>query len=246
MDSPAWLAHHAGMSGQSQPLPRQQPRANQLGVDVTGFLPDPASVPGTAGFRAADAAVWDLAVEHLRVRSNDGHTVYAYGLAAALCDLHPEADRDVVLPAIILHDTGWSRVPSDEVLEAIRPGGGRPDLVLRHEKEGAAIAAEVLASLAHDPGRTTRIVEIIDGHDSRRVALSLEDALVKDADKLWRLTPHGVDTVMDWFGLTRARAHALIGSRVHDHLFTAAARSIARGLAALAAIDSTPQRIALG
>lgn len=33
----------------------------------------------------------------------------------------PEADRDVMLPAILLHDTGWSRVPEGEVLEAIRP-----------------------------------------------------------------------------------------------------------------------------
>ena len=78
--------------------------------------------------------------------------------------------------------------------------------MIRHEKEGARIAAEVLATVGHDAARTERILEIIDGHDSRRHALSLDDALMKDADKLWRLTPHGVDTVMDWFGLTRQQA----------------------------------------
>jgi hypothetical protein len=227
-------------------LPKLQAAANHLGADVTGSLPDPASVVGTAGFRPDDAEVWELAVEHLHVRSNDAHTAYSYGLAAALCELHPEADRDVVLPAMILHDTGWSRVPEGEVLEAIRPGGGRHDLVIRHEKEGAAIAADVLARLGRDPGRTATIVEIIDGHDSRLTSLSLEDSLVKDADKLWRLTPHGVDTVMDWFGLDREQALVLIGSRVHDHLFTDAARTMARALAAVARIDSAPQRVALG
>lgn len=226
-------------------LPKQDPAANQIGQDVTGFLPDPAMVSGVAGFRPADDAVWRLAVPHLHVRSNDGHTVYSYGLAAALCDLHPEADRDVVLPAIILHDTGWSRVPEDEVLEAISPGGGRADLVLLHEKEGAAIAREVLGQLGRDSANIDEIVQIIDGHDSRLTSLSLNDSLVKDADKLWRLTPHGVDTVMDWFGLTRPQAHLLIGSRVHDHLFTDTARTIARGLASVATIDSTPQRLAL-
>ncbi|MGP3737689.1 HD domain-containing protein (plasmid) [Streptomyces sp. GDS52] len=234
------------MNEMNTALPRQSPTANQLGTDVTGHLPDRAGVPGTAGFRPEDDAVWRLAVDHLHVRSNDGHTAYSYGLAAALCDLHSGADRDVVLPAIILHDTGWSKVPEDEVLEAIRPGGGRRDLVLRHEKEGAAIAADILARLGHDPARTAEIVEIIDGHDTRLTALSLNDSLVKDADKLWRLTPHGVDTVMDWFGLTREQAHTLIGSRVHDHLFTDTARTMARALAAVATIDSTPQRIALG
>ena len=227
-------------------LPKLQPAANHLGTDVTGSLPDPRSVVGTAGFRPEDAEVWALAVEHLHVRSNDGHTAYSYGLAAALCDLHPEADRDVVLPAIILHDTGWSCVPEGEVLEAIRPGGGRHDLVIRHEKEGAAIAADVLAHLGRDPGRIEQVVAIIDGHDSRLTSLSLDDSLVKDADKLWRLTPHGVDTVMDWFGLDREQALVLIGSRVHDHLFTDAARTMARALAAVARIDSVPQRTELG
>lgn len=226
-------------------LPKQDPTANHIGQDVTNQLPAAADIVGVAGFRPEDDAVWRLAVPHLHVRSNDAHTAYSYGLARALCDLHAEADRDVVLPAIILHDTGWSRVAENEVLEAIRPGGGRRDLVVRHEKEGAAIAREVLARLGRDPVRSAEIVQIVDGHDSRREALSLNDSLVKDADKLWRLTPHGVDTVMDWFGLTRQQAHVLIGSRVHNHLFTDAAHTIARGLAAIASIDSTPQRVTL-
>ena len=225
---------------------RLDPFENQLGDDVTALLPSSADVPGVITFEPGHHTIWERAVEHLHVRDNDGHTAYSYGLASALCDLHPKADREVVLPAIILHDTGWSRVPPDEVLLAIAPGHSRPDLVIRHEKEGALIAHEILADLGHDPTRTSEIVEIIDGHDSRRTSLSLNDSLVKDADKLWRLTPHGVDTVMGWFGLTRAQAHVLIGSRVHEHLFTDAARAMARGLAAVASIDTTPQRIALG
>jgi HD superfamily phosphodiesterase len=227
-------------------LPALTARENQLGRDVTGRLPSADAVVGLRALSPPHDAIWRQAVEHLRVRSNDGHTIYAYGLAHALVDLHPEADPEVVLPAILLHDTGWSCAPPDEVLDAIAPGGGRPDLVLLHEREGARIAREVLTSVGHDPGRIEAIVAIVDGHDSRTHALSLDDALVKDADKLWRLTPHGVDTVMDWFGLDRAQAHRLIGSRVHEHLFTDAARTMARALAAVAWVDSSPQRVALG
>ena len=225
---------------------RLDPVENQLGDDITSWLPSPADVPGVISFEPSHRTIWERAVEHLHVRDNDGHTAYSYGMASALCDLHTEAEREVVLPAIILHDTGWSRVPPDEVLLAIAPGPGRPDLVIRHEKEGARIAEEILTDLGHDPMHTAEIIEIIDGHDSRRTALSLNDSLVKDADKLWRLTPHGVDTVMGWFGLTRAQAHLLIGSRVHDHLFTDAARAMGRALAAVASIDTSPERIALG
>lgn len=227
-------------------LPKLRSMTNQIGRDVTGNVPTESQVDGVVDFRPTDAAIWDLAVPYLNVRDNDGHTVYAYGIARALVDLHVEADPDVVLPAILLHDTGWSQVPEDEILQAIAPGSSRPDLVIRHEKEGARIAAEVLDRVGTDPRRRDEIIEIIDGHDSRLETLSLNDSLVKDADKLWRLTPHGIDTVMDWFGLDRAAAHRLIASRVHDHLFTEAGRTMARALGALASIDTSPQRVALG
>lgn len=231
----------------SAPLPRQESSENQLGRDVGAAVPAAGAggLVGLVELTPRDAAVWRAAVRYLRVRSNDGHTLYAYGIARALVDLHPDADPDVVLPAIILHDTGWSQVDPAEVLEAIAPGqlGSRPDLVRRHEVEGARIATEVLGELGHDAERTARIVEIIDGHDTRREALSLDDALVKDADKLWRLTPHGVDTVMDWFGLSRGEAHRLIAGRVHDHLLTDAGRTMARALGAVASMDTVPERL---
>jgi HD superfamily phosphodiesterase len=227
-------------------LPILHPRENQLGRDVTSAVPPAGGLVGVVGLPERYAEIWRLAEPYLKTRSNDGHTIYAYGIARALVDLHPEADPDVVLPAIILHDTGWSQVPDADVLDAIAPGGGRPDLVIRHEKEGARIAAEVLAAVGHDESRTEQILQIIDGHDSRREALSLDDALMKDADKLWRLTPHGIDTVMDWFGLDREQAHRLVASRVHDHLLSDAGRTMARALGAVASVDTFPQRIALG
>lgn len=227
-------------------LPVLTPSQNQLGRDVARFVPAASEVPGMQELPPAHREIWERAVPYLDTRGNDGHTIYAYGLARALVDLHPDADPEVVLPAILLHDTGWSQVPSDDVLSAIEPGAGRPDLVILHEKEGARIATDILTELGHDADRTARIVEIIDGHDSRRTALSLDDSLMKDADKLWRLTPHGVDLVMDWFGLDRDAAHRLIGSRVHEHLFTDAARTMARGFAAIASIDTLDQRVALG
>lgn len=189
-----------------------------------------------------DASIWERAAPHLRVRNNDSHTLYAYGLARALLARHDKAREEVVLPAILLHDTGWSAVPEAQVLEAIAPGGGRPDLVLRHEKEGARIAHEILDAIGYGTATTEAVIEIVDGHDSRSVALSLEDAIVKDADKLWRVSPHGIDTVCTWFDLARDEALRLCASRVEPALFTDAGRAIARALVAIGSIDVAPQR----
>lgn len=231
------------------------PAANHVGRDVGASIPTEAEGVFALGdafaARAGDEPagelerIWPRAAVHLRVRSNDAHTLYAVAIARSLLAAHPEADAGVVLPAMMLHDIGWSKVPADEVLEAIAPGGGRPDLVLLHEKEGAQLAEGFLAEVGVPAERAARIVEIIDGHDSRREALSIEDAIVKDADKVWRLTPHGLDTVMDWFGIDRGQALRLCSSRVHSHLFTDAAKALARGLAAVESANLWPERAAL-
>jgi hypothetical protein len=219
------------------------PSANQYGHDVTGAIA--ANPDGVIALGPVLAGIWELAAPLLAVRDNDAHTLYAFGLAHALLDLHAEADADVVLPAIMLHDIGWSQVPPDEVLSAIAPGGGRPDLVLLHEKEGARLAADILAEVRYDAAKVPAILQIIDGHDSRRQALSIEDAIVKDSDKTWRLSPHGIDTVMDWFGLERKQAVRLCSQRVHGHLFTEEAKAMARALSALESVTLWPQRRAL-
>ncbi|MEV5052595.1 HD domain-containing protein [Arthrobacter sp. LAR12-1-1.1] len=221
-------------------MTKLQPAANLSGVEVaTGIEAQP---DGVIALDPELAALWELAAPFLKVRDNDAHTLYALGLGCALLEAHPEADAAVVLPAILLHDIGWSQVPPTEVLQAIAPGGGRPDLVLLHEKEGARLAAGILAEAGYDAGKVPTIVAIIDGHDSRREAISTEDAIVKDADKTWRLSPHGIDTVMDWFGLDRGQALRLCSQRVHGHLFTAEAQAMARALSALESVTLWPQR----
>ena len=218
------------------------PRGRIFHSDVSAFVPTGA--PGVIdlasmapvqpdGRRVDLVAMWERAAPLLETRDNDAHSLQALGIAAALCAELPDADPVVTLPAILLHDIGWSQVPPHEVLGAIAPGGGRPDLVRMHEVEGARLARAILTDVGHDPAATDRIVEIIDGHDTRTHALSIEDAIVKDADKTWRVTAHGLDVVMEWFGLDRAQALRLCASRVLDHLFTEPARALARGFIAV-------------
>ena len=221
------------------------PSSTRLARDIRAHIPPSNHVEGYLRLSPTEAAIWDAALPYLSVRNNDRHTLYAYGIARALVARTPDADPRVVLPAILLHDTGWSTVAESEVLEAIAPGGGRPELVRQHETEGARIAATVLASIGYDPGLTARIVEIIDGHDTRLEALSIDDALVKDADKIWRITPDGLDVVRGWFDLTADEALRLCGSRVHRNLLTDAGLAMSHALAAIASIDVSPQRAEL-
>lgn len=212
---------------------------NHLGRDVTGLIPDASRVPGMIELNERDGAIWSLAKQYLRTRDNDAHSLYAYGIAQALLSQIPEGDERIVLPAILLHDTGWSTVDEREALEAIAPGkdGSRDHLVIQHEKEGARIAREILEQVGVPEADIVQIVDIIDGHDTRLTAMSTNDAIMKDSDKVWRVTPHGLRVVMDWFGIDAEQSLRLCAYRAYDELFTDQAKAMSRALVTLACID---------
>lgn len=216
---------------------------NYLGRSVADKIPPAEKVPGMLALTERDAAIWELAKDYLKTRDNDAHCLYAYGIANALLSQIPEAQENIVLPAILIHDIGWSTVSERENLEAIAPDrdGTRDHLVIQHEKEGARIAREILTEVGLPADDIDEICSIIDGHDTRLQPISVNDACVKDADKIWRVTPHGRRVVNDWFGLTDDESLRLCAYRAYNELFTDAGRAMSRVLVSLACIDATPQ-----
>jgi HD superfamily phosphodiesterase len=130
--------------------------------------------------------MWELAKPYLDTRENDTHTQVSLEFAQQL--LKKEGgDEDIVIPAIILHDVGWKKVPEELHLKAFGPKAD-PELTRIHEVEGAKIAREILEQLHYDQNKTREILRIIEAHDTRTEAISLNDRLVKDADALYRVT----------------------------------------------------------
>jgi HD superfamily phosphodiesterase len=188
--------------------------------------------------------IYEKARPYLNTRKNDIHVSLSHEFAHRLLDFYPEADSDIVVPAILLHDVGWSAVPEERHSGAFGPNANDADAQRIHEREGARIAAVILRSLDYDDGKTKEIMAIIDGHDSRPEALSLNDKLVKDADKLWRYTPTGVDIDHTRFGIDRERYLGYLDSMIDDWFFTPEAREMAREALAEArgVIPFAPQR----
>lgn len=178
--------------------------------------------------RSRYADIFDLAAPYLDTRSNDVHTSISFELALQLLTHYPEADKTVVLPAVILHDVGWKMIREEDQLSAFGPNMSNPDLRRQHEKEGARIAEGILKLLTYDPTKTEEIVAIIDGHDSREATLSLNDKLVKDADKLWRFTPEGVKIDHRRFGFARGAYLMWLEKQIDGWMNTPEAKQIAR------------------
>lgn len=184
----------------------------------------------TALLRPQDEVLWAEARPFLDVRNNDEHTLVAYGVAKALLAALPEAEEDVVLPAILLHDVGWKRIPPDLLLAAIGRNPTRKDLVYEHERHSVVIARDILTR--HGVGRVEEILAIIDGHDTTHEARSLNDAVTKDADKGWRTTPHGMRIIRGWYDWSLADYIDMVTELSNPRLLTAPGKAMGEGFVA--------------
>lgn len=145
--------------------------------------------------------LWRLAQPYLDTRENQFHTRISVALALRLIE-QEGGDPEVVIPAVILHDVGWKRIPEDLHLKAFGPDASAPELNRTHEVEGVKIARSLLREVSYDRSIACEILAIIDGHDSRNEPFCKNDAIVKDADKLWRYTREGFAIDIERFGET--------------------------------------------
>ena len=170
-----------------------------------------------------------LAEPYLKVRGDLAHARVSHQYA--LCLLEQEGgEPGIVEPAIILHDVGWSQLTSEQIKIAfgVRAGGAEAERLNRiHELEGAAIARRLLKSLKYNPDWVDRITFLIGRHDSGDKADSLEERLVKDADKLWRFSPLGFWNEIERQGLSAEELHGYLSEQYGSWFFTLTALKFA-------------------
>lgn len=164
--------------------------------------------------------VFKAAEKYMRVRKNDVHIPISFHYAMRLADAYPDADRELVGVAIILHDIGWYSIDEDDIFKKGFQSENfmQSDVRYLHESEGVRLAKPLLKDLGYDNEFIQKVCTIIDGHDTRNFSRSLEDELVRDADKLWRFTVAGVSVACDWFKQTPAKYCARLGTDIIPQL----------------------------
>ena len=171
--------------------------------------------------------IFEKAKPFLRTRKNLIHTQISLRYALQLLR-YEKGDEGVVIPAIILHDVGWSVVPEHLHLTAFGPNPTNPKLGRVHEVEGAKIAKAILEEFNYPPEKIKEIYRIIQGHDSRKRPLSWNDRIVKDSDKLWRYSRRGMAIDLSRFRIPR-QEYLVFLEAIIDHWFlTSMATKIAR------------------
>lgn len=198
-----------------RPVPAQGP------VDTAPIATTPAALEELDG-------LWRAVVHETRTRGNDIHLPISLAFAERLCRAYPEADAELVRVATLLHDTGWAHVDESRIISEGFAGDWRKAAIrFEHEKQGCDVARRVLPGLGFSAEFTERVCEIIDGHDTRPVAQSLEDALMRDADRLWRFDQAGIALASSWFKMDPAAYTDRLAAEIVPELITQAAYDMA-------------------
>jgi HD superfamily phosphodiesterase len=137
--------------------------------------------------------IWELALPYQDKRDDPGHAEITLKYAGKLVELE-NGNESVIIPAIILHDTGYSQLVKERRLLVFNQDACKEDrrtVQLEHQNEGVKLARGILGKVNYPEELVYEILEIISQHDTREGFISKNEGLVRDADKLWRTSKEG-------------------------------------------------------
>ncbi len=148
-------------------------------------------------------ALWEKSFAFQHARGDGRHAENVIYFTAKLLEHGKEAEAQVALPAAIIHDIGWYWMTPEEHRDGL-PYGTPPEILKKtkkkHEELGVKNGRRLLQESGYTQEEIKRIIEIVDGHDTRAECLSPSDGIMRDADRLTRFSRDGF-----WSEMVRKR-----------------------------------------
>jgi len=127
------------------------------------------------------------------LREDNGHEEAVIGFAEILCKKY-NANEDIIIPAVILHDIGYFGMDST-ILKLMMQNKlsklKKEQIKKEHMEKGAILAESILKRLNYNNLLIPIITNIIKRHDLDNKPRNIEEKIVRDADKLWRYSDCG-------------------------------------------------------
>lgn len=134
--------------------------------------------------------IWQLALPLQDQRDDSGHAEVALQYATLLLSTE-QGNEDIVIPAMILHDIGYSQLSKERrltIFDRSKSDAERKAVQIEHENAGVILAKGLLVKVDYPRELVPEILEIISQHDTRKEFISQNEGLVRDSDKLWRFS----------------------------------------------------------
>lgn len=172
---------------------------NYQPIDYNSWNPDGTGKNILPHLSDIEREIWQKALPFQDKRNDKGHAEVATKFALDLTKLI-EGDRNIVVPAIILHDVGYDIDP-EKFREAFLSNPDKETQIrirLEHQVRGCVIAYDVLREVGHTE-YIPEILRINVDHDTRFYSTTMNGKIVQDADVLWRVTKPCIDAYLSNF-----------------------------------------------
>lgn len=160
--------------------------------------------------------IWKLALPYQDKRDDKGHGKIVRDYVIKLLETE-QGDEEIIIPAAILHDIGWSQMPKKERMSCFKKFD--KNIRIKHQELGTKLAKKLLEKVNYNPKLIKEILEIIKGHDLRKGFLSQNDGIVRDADKLWRYSKIGFWTDYRKISLSKKEQCGVLRRNIDDKGF---------------------------
>lgn len=132
---------------------------------------------------AVQKRIWLLALPHLKRGVRKDFVLHTRMVLHALGLLlrREKGDQDLLIPAAILHDVGWSVVPLH--LQKATDRRKVEEAMRRHLDDSVPIIREILAAVEFDRHKTKRVTDIVLSHKFKKPR-DIDKRLLIDADTL--------------------------------------------------------------
>lgn len=175
--------------------------------------------------------IWDLALPYQDKRDDKGHAEITLHYAQKLLETE-DAEEEIVIPAIILHDIGWSQLKKEECMIIFDHDASKDDVLkvrIRHQDESVMLGKDILQQVNYPKDKIDEILEIVSQHDTRKGFISANEGIVRDADKLWRFSDvgFGADLVRNKFTIQELHDKLINKMKDANFFFSKKAEEIA-------------------
>jgi HD superfamily phosphodiesterase len=176
--------------------------------------------------------IWKLALPYQDKRDDKGHAEITLQYALKLFGSEG-GNEDVIVPAIILHDIGWSQLTSEGRMtifgQNVTPDE-KLEVRLKHQEAGVELGRGILNKINYPKELIEEILEIVSQHDTREGFISKNEGLVRDADKLWRFSKTGFnkDLIRYKFGFQQLNDKLINKIKLTNFFYSEKAEQIAR------------------